>query len=391
MPGFDKRRYDFADILHMGIADPRLEGNTYTIPPGETLTLPLDPVGYGETVLVNAVAAVDTGDFGGAYCNLRLYRGHERLVFPVDAEAPDALGACQFYGAGARDYRFRFIIPRFADRAVLTIWTTDDAGLRLDYLQVSVSDETPAPLPFGTGVKFVAHLGMIGFAPCNTLPAFALARRAGYRECVTNTNVTRDGVLVALHNDTIDATANGQGSVYEMTFDELRRYDFGVRFHPLYAGTPIPSLEEVLSLMAHSGLRPVLRLSSNFVGDKHFALENLWELVRKLGLSGHCTAKGFSREVLSDLSMLAGSRLRYGFCCSGFTREDCLWLRTLGSDVYFDVQYRYITPELVTLAQEYDIPVEAWIINDFQKIVELADLGVTGFTTDYYPLDGCIF
>ena len=361
-----------------------------TLPAGTLLELPLHPVGYGEMVHISAVAELSTGGWDGAFCNLALYRGEERLVFPAGAAEPDLRGACQFYGSGAREYHFRFIVPRFADRAVLRIWTKD-ASLRFDDLRVFVTSEMPAPLPLGTGVKFVAHLGMIGLAPRNTLPAFALARRAGYRECVTNTNVTKDGVLVALHNDTIDETADGTGCVYDMTFEELSRYDFGVKFHPLYAGTPIPKLEDVLSLMAHSGLRPVLRLSSNFTGDHAGALTKLWELVQRLGLAGRCTAKGFSREVLTALSEMAGDRLRYGFCCSGFTRADCLWLKTLGPDVYMDVAHKSLTPELIALAREYDIPVETWILNDFRRIVELADLGVTGFTTDFFPLDGCIF
>ncbi len=360
------------------------------LPPRSVLDLPLAPVFYGEIIELHALAEVSSGGWDAGWCNLQLFRSSERLIFPGQPEDPELRGACQFYGTGLREYRFRFIIPRFADRASLRIWTAD-ASLRFEALRVFVSDETPAPLPLGTGVKFVAHLGMIGFAPCNTLPAFALARRAGYRECVTNTNVTKDGVLVALHNNTIDETANGTGCVYDMTYDELLRYDFGVKFHPLYAGTPIPKLEDVLELMAHSGMRPVLRLSSNFTGSHHDALVSLWELVRRLGLSGRCTAKGFSREVLSDLSELAGERLRYGFCCSDFTREDCLWLRTLGPDVYFDVCDLYLKPEHLALAREYDIPVETWIINDFRRIVEFADMGVTGFTTDYFPLDGCIF
>ena len=53
----------------------------------------------------------------------------------------------------------------------------------------------------------------------------------------------------------------GTGSVYDYTLDELRQFDFGGKFHPLYSGEPIPTLDEVLGFMAHSGLRPVLRLS----------------------------------------------------------------------------------------------------------------------------------
>ncbi|NLC47310.1 MAG: hypothetical protein GX766_09255, partial [Firmicutes bacterium] len=49
-----------------------------------------------------------------------------------------------------------------------------------------------------------------------------------------------------------------------------------------------------------------------------------------------------------------------------------------------------ITREKVELALEHGVNVEAWIINDFESIIRLSEMGVTGFTTDYYMLDNCI-
>ena len=51
---------------------------------------------------------------------------------------------------------------------------------------------------------------MTGYAPRNTMAGFYLAKRGGYRECVTNTNFTKDGYLVALHNNTIDETQTAE-------------------------------------------------------------------------------------------------------------------------------------------------------------------------------------
>ena len=82
---------------------------------------------------------------------------------------------------------------------------------------------------------------------------------------------------------------------------------------------------------------------------------------------------------------------RYGYCCKDVTREEIAWLKTLGTDVYFDLLYTKITREKVELALEHGVNVEAWIINDFESIIRLSEMGVTGFTTDYYMLDNCIF
>ena len=382
--------YEFEDIAAFRETALTFADGILTLADGGTLELPLEPVHYGECVIINALAMSSSGGWGQAYVSLRLFRGRTPLDFPTLAD--ETAGSYQFFGTGMRDYRYRFVIPQFCTRAVVTI-RARGTTLTFRHLETYACKEQPDILPIVGGTKFVAHLGMIGLAPRNTMAAFTLAKRAGYRECVTNMNGTKDGKLVALHNDTIDDTANGTGSVYDYTLDELRQFDFGGKFHPLYSGEPIPTLDEVLGFMAHSGLRPVLRLSSNFTGDKHAYLETLYDLVRQKGLFGHCTAKGFSRTVLTELSQMAGDRFRYGYCGANkdFTQEDCDWLKSLGRDVYLDVNYKALTPELIALAQKNDIALEVWIINDFQRIVELTGMGVTGFTTDFYNLDGCSF
>jgi glycerophosphoryl diester phosphodiesterase len=109
-------------------------------------------------------------------------------------------------------------------------------------------------------VLVVGHRGASGAAPEHTLAAYDLALAAGADYIEQDLQLTRDGVLVALHDPTLDRTARGPaehctGRVIEKTLAQLRTCDVGSWFNaafpaaarPEYAGLRIPTLDEVFA------------------------------------------------------------------------------------------------------------------------------------------------
>lgn len=95
----------------------------------------------------------------------------------------------------------------------------------------------------------VAHRGLLLHAPENTRANFrvCLELRLGFEFDVAK---TKDGHLVCLHDNTVDRTTNGTGTVSEMTLDEIRRLDAGGWFDVRFAGETVPTIEDVLKLVA---------------------------------------------------------------------------------------------------------------------------------------------
>jgi glycerophosphoryl diester phosphodiesterase len=96
---------------------------------------------------------------------------------------------------------------------------------------------------------FCAHRGAMSTHPENTLPAFAEALRLGARMIEFDVQLSRDGALVLMHDDTIDRTTDRQGRVADLTLSELREADAGVRKEARFAGTRIPTFEDALAMM----------------------------------------------------------------------------------------------------------------------------------------------
>jgi len=97
-------------------------------------------------------------------------------------------------------------------------------------------------------VVAIAHRGEHLERPENTMPAFEEAIRVGADYIEVDVRTTADGKLVLSHDATVERCTNGHGEVAKMTFDEIRALDAGVRKGPAFAGTKVPTFDEVLDL-----------------------------------------------------------------------------------------------------------------------------------------------
>jgi glycerophosphoryl diester phosphodiesterase len=95
-------------------------------------------------------------------------------------------------------------------------------------------------------VVAIAHRGEHLHHPENTMPAFVEAVRLGADYIEVDVRTTADGKLVLSHDGSVDRCTNGKGEVAKMTFDEVRALDAGIRMGPEFAGTVVPTFDEVL-------------------------------------------------------------------------------------------------------------------------------------------------
>lgn len=78
-------------------------------------------------------------------------------------------------------------------------------------------------------VEVVGHRGASADTPEHTLAAYQDAVRLGADAVECDVRMTRDGVLVCVHDRRIDATSTGRGVVSELTVEELDQHRFGHR------------------------------------------------------------------------------------------------------------------------------------------------------------------
>lgn len=93
----------------------------------------------------------------------------------------------------------------------------------------------------------IGHRGAAALAPENTLSSFKAAFEVGAEVVEMDVQRTKDGHLVIMHDDTVDRTTNGHGSIKDLTLEEIKKLDAGAWFSDKFKGEKVPTFEEVVS------------------------------------------------------------------------------------------------------------------------------------------------
>jgi glycerophosphoryl diester phosphodiesterase len=150
--------------------------------------------------------------------------------------------------------------------------------------------------------QLIAHRGASAYAPEHTLAAYRLAVEHGADYVEQDLAVTRDGVLICLHDDTLERTSN-VGEIYperfseasggagrrwianDFTLAEIRRLDAGRWFGSAFAGQQIVTWQEAIDLVrGKAGLYPELKSPPLYVGRGVDMVNIFVESVRSNGL-----------------------------------------------------------------------------------------------------------
>lgn len=109
--------------------------------------------------------------------------------------------------------------------------------------------------------EIFGHRGASGCAPENTMEAFELAVSQNADGIELDVQLSKDGRVVVIHDETIDRVSDGKGFVRDYTLEELRRFSFHNQMAE-YRRAEIPTLEEVLEAVRPAGIRVNIELKT---------------------------------------------------------------------------------------------------------------------------------
>jgi glycerophosphoryl diester phosphodiesterase len=240
------------------------------------------------------------------------------------------------------------------------------------------------------GTLAFAHRGGSLEHPENTMVAFGSAVDLGYLHLETDTQLTRDGVLLAFHDQTLDRVSDLSGPVSGRTLGEIRRADAAHRFsldggrtHPLRGtGIGIPTLEEVLVSFPQTGfnidaktsrvLVPLAALIERLGAADRICIgsysDGRLRRFRRLSGGGVCTSMGRDAIVTARLTSLAGRMPAFG--------ADCVQVPVSQWGV------RVADRAFVRAAHRGGLQVHVWTIDDRAEMERLLDLEVDGIMSD---------
>jgi glycerophosphoryl diester phosphodiesterase len=270
--------------------------------------------------------------------------------------------------------------------------------------------ETAAPdaggIPYGPaphlGPSVSAHRGGAAYAPEDTMTAYFNAARLGVDDLETDTTLTKDGVLVLIHDDTLDRTSNCTGNVSDKTLAELQDCDAGYWFtpgqsttshdeagaHP-YRGTGItvPTAQELFEFAASLGTYgPTVTIElKDPVCDA--AAPVLVELIHASGIQERITVQSFYPYCL-DLVKTQDSSIRTLHLSFATCEATLAYNIARGHNV---VAPSSSSPDLdancVSAAHAAGQQVIPWTVDTQGDLEKFSAMGVDGIITNY---PGCM-
>lgn len=152
--------------------------------------------------------------------------------------------------------------------------------------RVGASELMGAARTPGDRAFIASHRGGGATAPENTLPAIAAALAGGFDYVEVDVALTADRHPVLLHDATVDRTTDGSGPLAQLTLDEVRALDAGSWFDERFAGTRVPTLDELLDLLTTTGGRAMIELKGK------------WDAASVAGLVSDVSTRGLDRRVI---------------------------------------------------------------------------------------------
>lgn len=142
----------------------------------------------------------------------------------------------------------------------------------------------------------IAHRGASAVAPENTIAAFEAAIAAGADGIEFDVRLTRDGVPVVIHDETLRRTSRVRGRVADLTFAELNRIDVGSWFgQGQFVNERVPSLEQLFELFRSNNM--VLYLEMKSLEQPRLA-EACCQLIHDHGLKDRVVFECFEHSAL---------------------------------------------------------------------------------------------
>ena len=241
-----------------------------------------------------------------------------------------------------------------------------------------VLPENDMPYP-----RICAHRGFNTVAPENSMPAFGAAVAMGAQEIEFDVWSTKDGVLVSCHDSTLDRVSDGSGKIYEHTYEELLKLDFGVKHGERFKNLRIPTFEEILQKFAG---RVIMNIHVK-IWDRNFddpMIEEIVALIRKYDAVKHVYFMTTNDDIIKRVMEYAPDIK----CCVGWDRnKDPLSMVEraikLGAKK-IQLFKPYFNQETVDKAHENGIICNVFYADDIEEAKKYLDMGIdTILTNDY--------
>lgn len=227
--------------------------------------------------------------------------------------------------------------------------------------------------------KIWAHRGSTAECPENTIASFRKAMEEGADGIELDVQLTRDGEVVVIHDETLERVSNGQGQVKDYTLAELRQFSFA-RQRPERGFTEISTLREVLELLKDTKLCLNIELK-NSVEDYPGLEEKTIQLVKAYGMEERVWYSSFNHKSMMEVLRI-DSGAKTGLLYIEKLIHPVEYAKAAGAAALHPAMH-LLSREFVEECHRAGVKVHVWTVNEKDAMQKALACGVDALITNH--------
>lgn len=228
--------------------------------------------------------------------------------------------------------------------------------------------------------RLIGHRGLAARAPENTLAGVRAAHAHGITMIEFDVRLSRDGVPMVFHDDTLERTSNGHGVFAGQDAATLSRLDAGRWFSAAFANERIPRLDDLLRLCRKLGLGVNIELKPNRGEDAATAHAVALALEASGLRRNEVLVSSFNVASLEAAARALPDYPR-GLLLETPSGSELAELEQLGCHS-INVDARAISRDFVIAMQDHGYAVLAYTVNEQAQAEQLWHIGVDAVFSD---------
>ena len=233
------------------------------------------------------------------------------------------------------------------------------------------------------GIKLIAHRGLSGIAPENTVPAFTEAGKAGYYGAECDVRMTKDGKWVIMHDFDTKRMCYAFKPISSSTYEELLTLDIknGANIEK-YKNTKIATVEEYLEVCVKYSLTPVIEIKNS--DCSLLTMQSLYDAVDAVeGVEGveDVIFISFTKQAIENIKKINKNSVCY-LLVNEMKTDDVDYCAKNGFGIDFNANNKKLTDETLDYAVESGIVLSCWTVDQKDTLNRMLGYDIKIFTTN---------
>ena len=232
----------------------------------------------------------------------------------------------------------------------------------------------------------IAHRGWSGSYPENTLIGMREAIRLGCHMIEFDISFTKDRRAIIFHDDTLDRVTNSFASLSDCTYNELRKIDVGSWFHPKYAGTRMPSLEEILLIAKGSGIMVNIEIKVGCWEDEEKGDNVEYQIahaVRKFKVEDRVLVSSFKWDFIKRIHRVAPEIKTALLHRKDVGKLDPFQLKETYGCSSFNLNIQELTQKFVNKCHDAKLKIFTYTVNSYTDMETCLHMNIDGIITNH--------